>query len=111
LADLGDPRLPQFKVLQSLDDHGLSFLVLPLDPASGLIAQHDLAEACAALSIAERDVAILLVVTVHRTADGVLVSANLRAPLLIDTTSRIGVQHVLPNDSYPVRLALTEEAS
>lgn len=111
LADLADPRLPQFMVLQCLDDHQLSFLVLPLDPESGVIAAADLAASREALSIAAEDLAVVLVVTVHKTAEGVLVSANLRAPLLLDTASRIGVQHVLSSDRYPVRYPLTETGS
>ena len=108
LADLADPRLPQFMVLQCLDDHELAFLAMPLEPDSGIIARPDLDAACAALSIAAADVAILLVVTVHRSDDGFVVSANLRAPLLIDSASRIGFQHVLPNNNYPVRFPITE---
>ncbi len=111
LADLADPRLPQFMVLQCLDDHELAFLVMPMDPDSGVIAQPDLDAACEATSIAAADLAVLLVVTVHRTDDGIVVSANLRAPLLIDTANRTGVQHVLPNDGYPVRFPLIVDDS
>ncbi len=106
LADLADPRLPQFMVLQCLDDHELAFLVMPMDTDSGVIAQPDLDAACKATSIAAADLAVLLVVTVHRTDDGIVVSANLRAPLLIDTANRTGIQHVLSNDGYPVRFPL-----
>ena len=111
LADLADPRLPQFMVLQCLDDHELAFLVMPMDLDSGIIAQPDLDAACEATSIAAADLAVLLVVTVHRSDDGIVVSANLRAPLLIDTANRTGVQHVLPNDNYPVRFPLMEDDS
>ncbi len=106
LADLDDPRFAQFKVLQSLEDAQLSFLVLPVDPASGLITPADLAAACETLSIAVEDVAILLVITVRKSQD-VGVTANLRAPLLIDTAGRTGVQYVLPGNRYPVRYRLS----
>ncbi len=109
LADLADPRLPQFMVLQCLDDHELAFLVMPMDLDSGIVAQPDLDAACEVTSIAPADLAVLLVVTVHRTDDGIVVSANLRAPLLIDTANRTGVQHVLTNGSYPVRFPLMED--
>ena len=106
LAELGDPRYPHLKVLQSLDDYNLSFLVLPLDPESGIIESDDISAACESLSIEVANVAFLLVVTVRKSPEGVVVSANLRAPLLIDTVSRTGVQYVLPNDRYPVRYRL-----
>ncbi len=104
LAELSDRRYAQFRVLQSLDDHKLAFLVLPLDPDAGVVDRRDLAAACETLGIAIADLAILLVVTIRRDGDGqAQVSANLRAPLLIDSARRLGWQYVFPNDSYPVR--------
>lgn len=104
LAEIPDPRYPQFRVLQCLDNHDLAFLVLPLDPASGILDPADIAAACKKLSIDTDVLALLLVVTIRKGADDeIRVSANLRAPLLIDSAQRIGVQYVLPNDSYPVR--------
>ncbi len=104
LAELADPRYPQFRVLQCLDNHELAFLVVALEPASGIVDPADLAAACAKLGFSEGDLAVLLIVTIRRTPDqGPHVSANLRAPLLIDTARRIGVQYVLPSESYPVR--------
>ncbi len=107
VADLPDQRYPQLKVLQCLDDHQLSFLVLPLEPEAGIILRGDIAQACDALSIEVGDLAILLIVTVRKTSEGVTVSANLRAPLMIDSISRTGAQYVIPNDRYPVRYALS----
>ena len=106
LAVLDDPRFPQFKVLQSLDDHQLAFLVLPLDTEAGFIERADLDSACNTLSIDYGDLAIMLVVTARKTHDGPRVTANLRAPLMIDASSRIGMQYVLHNERYPVRFQL-----
>ena len=106
LADLGDPRFPQFKVLQSLDDDQLAFLVLPLDPSTGFLDRADLDAACNTLSIAVDDLVVLLVITTRKTSEGPSVSANLRAPLLIDAVSRVGIQYVLRNERYPVRFQI-----
>jgi flagellar assembly factor FliW len=106
LAQLDDPRFPQFKVLQSLNDHQLAFLVLPLDPEAGFIERADLDAACNTLSINYQDLAIMLVVTARKTHDGPRVTANLRAPLMIDASSRVGMQYVLHNERYPVRFQL-----
>ena len=106
LADLGDPRFPQFKVLQSLDDDQLAFLVLPLDPSTGFLDRADLDAACNTLSIAIDDLVVLLVITTRKTSEGPSVSANLRAPLLIDAVSRVGIQYVLRNERYPVRFQI-----
>lgn len=106
LAELGDERFPQFNVLQSLDDHQLAFLVLPLDAEAGFIERVDLDAACQTLAIGFTDLLIMLVVTARKTHEGPRVTANLRAPLMIDSASRIGMQYVLHNERYPVRFQL-----
>ena len=106
LAELGDARFPQFKVLQCLDDHDLAFLVLPIDPECGLIDAQDLGAARTILEIDAGDFIVLLVATVRKDAEGPRISANLRAPLLIDAGNHTGVQYILPSERYPVRYPL-----
>lgn len=106
LADLDDARFPQLKVLQSLDDVKMSFLTLPVDPANGIIEAEDLKEACENLRFSFADLVVLLVVAVRRINAKVVVTANLRAPLLIDSEARLAAQYVLSNSRYPVRLPL-----
>lgn len=106
IADLSDPRYAQFKVLQCLEDHQLAFLVLPLDANTGFIDRADLETACESLTVKVDDVIILLVVTVRKVDAGASVTANLRAPLLIDSNTRIGNQYVMRNERYPVRFQI-----
>ena len=106
IADLSDSRYAQFKVLQCLDDHQLAFLVLPLDSNTGFIDHADLEAACTSLLVEVDDLVILLVVTVRKAESGASITANLRAPLLIDSATRIGNQHVMHNERYPVRFQI-----
>lgn len=106
LASLPDERFRRFLVLQSLEDDGVAFLVQPLDPDQGLIAQAELDEACATLGIPRADLALLLIVSVRRQADKAVLTVNLRAPLIINAARRRGVQHVLANGAYPIRHVL-----
>ena len=92
-----------FKLLQSIDDVDLSFVVLPLDRSEGPIAGADLVAARAALAIEDAALAVLAIVTVRADAARVDFTVNLRAPLLIDTARRLGYQHVLANDAYSLR--------
>jgi flagellar assembly factor FliW len=92
-----------FKLLQSVDDVDLSFVVLPLDRSEGPIAGADLVAAGAALAIEEASLAVLAIVTLRADAARVDFTVNLRAPLLIDTARRLGYQHVLTNDAYSLR--------
>jgi len=106
LGEIDDPRYAQFRVLQSLDDDDLAFLVLPLDPDAGLIDRDDLAQACAHLVIDRAHAAILLIATIRKAGGVAQASINLRAPLFIDTRRGFGVQYVLPNEAYPIRYIL-----
>jgi flagellar assembly factor FliW len=103
LADLPDSKQPQFKALLCLADPKLAFLVAPLPSDSTAIDGADIEEACNSLSIARDDLAVVLIVTVRRDDEGVHVSVNLRAPVMIDTRRRVARQYVLPNNKYAIR--------
>jgi flagellar assembly factor FliW len=92
-----------FKLLQSIDDPDLSFVVLPLDRSEGPIAGRDLVAARGALAIDDAALAVLAIVTLRAHAARVDCTVNLRAPLLVDTARRLGYQHVLANDAYSLR--------
>ena len=102
-ALLPDPNQAAFRVMQSLTDPGVSFLIAPVNASLGLFGADDLAEACAAAGTQLADLAIALVVTVRRQAEAIEISANVRAPVLIDTRTRRAVQYVLSNGALSVR--------
>ncbi len=103
LASLPEERFAGFRVLQSVEDASVSFIVLPYNPALVAIAPEDIAETLGALGIAEGDGAVLLIVSVRRAGEETGVSVNLRAPIVVDVKRRMGWQHVLANQIYPVR--------
>jgi flagellar assembly factor FliW len=103
LSPIPDPRMGQFMLLQSLEDFGLSFLVLPMQPGPNAVSAEDAKEACAALAIPEEDADFFTVVTLRKAEQGLTVTVNLRAPIVVDSKSRIARQHVLANPSYPIR--------
>lgn len=110
LHDYGLARVPgdrpsRFVLLQSLEDPSSTFPCLPIDPASGPIAADDIAEACGLLGFNPANAAVLVVVA-RRSETGPGLTANLRAPVIIDTQRRLGWQFVLSNTSYEIRAAI-----
>jgi flagellar assembly factor FliW len=93
--------------LQSLEDDNLSFIALPIDIDNKIIDRNDLEEGCSDLGFAEKDLALLLIVSVHRDVDQVRLSANARAPIFMDSKSRKAEQYVLRNNKYVVRHMIT----
>ena len=95
LSPIPDTRMGQFMILQSLDNFGLSFLVLPLQPGANTVTPEDAHEACAALAIPEEDADFFTIVTVRKSGSGIAVSINLRAPIVVDSKSHVARQYVL----------------
>lgn len=107
LTEFPSEKLKQFKLFQCLDDFGLTFITLPLDMENAIITKEDLATACKDLDIPSGELAILLIVSVHRSATTVTLSVNARAPLLIDTKRMLAAQYVFPHDRYKVQHTIT----
>jgi len=103
LANFPTPKMQQFTLLQSLDEHTLSFITLPLEIKNAILAEADIKAACRDLQIEEANLALLLIVSVHRGVDQVKLSVNARAPLLIDAARKVGTQHVFQQDHYKVQ--------
>jgi flagellar assembly factor FliW len=106
LATLPEERFGQFKLLQSLQEADVSFIVAPYTPGDGLIAEQDISDAFQTLGIGNGDGAVLLVVSIRKMGDKPSVSVNLRAPLIVDVAKRAAWQFVLSNPEYSVRHAI-----
>lgn len=106
LANLPEPAPKTFKLLQSLDDPELSFIVVAFDPASGAITAQHLSEAAGSLSIAVADAVFLLIVTLRPAEGGTTATVNLRAPLVLDLDRRIASQVVFADSAYPIQQPL-----
>lgn len=111
LSDLPNPGVSQFKLLQSLVEPTLSFVVAPFNIECGAIEEDDLDGACRSLSITAENLAIVLIVATRKIGPETQVSVNLRAPIFIDTLSQTGWQFVLPKDRYPIRHVIMSEAA
>lgn len=107
LTDFPNAKLHQFKLLQSLDDHNLSFITLPLELDNGIIEQADLAAAAKDMEIPVEQLGVVLVVSVHRGLTDVQLSVNARAPIFFDTTRQIAAQYVFTSSKYPVQHFIT----
>ena len=103
ITEFPSEKLSRFKLLQSLDDYTLSFITLPLSFENEIIGAEDLFAACNELEMNIEHLAVLLIVSVHRSPSKVSLSVNARAPLLIDSKMRMAAQYVFLNDKYQVQ--------
>lgn len=103
VINLPSDRTDQFKFLQSLTDPALGFIVTEIASAADAVDPNDLIEAYKHCETQPNEALTLLIVSVRRGDNGIEMSANLRAPLIINMTSRTGRQYVMPNGRYPIR--------
>lgn len=105
LANLPNQELESFKLLQSLDDQALGFIVTAVPETGGPIANEDLDEIAAAAGVSAAEAIFLLIVTIRPDpeGDGIVMSVNLRAPIVFNPATRLARQCVTGNQSYPVQ--------
>ena len=106
LVGLPQPASVRVKLLQSIDDPELGFIVLPLTVEDGHVAPEDLEDAALSVGIAPETAAFLLIVTVRMTENGAKITANLRAPIVVDPMRSIARQVVMANSNYAIQFPL-----
>lgn len=103
LANLPAPKLAAFKLLQSLDDAETSFIVTPLDLHDVPVDKADLEAGAKAAGMSLEAAEALAIVTVRSGGPVPELTANLRAPILVDLGVRLARQVVLNNPDLPIR--------
>lgn len=103
LAQFPAKKFERFKLLQSLEDDSLSFITLPVEIDNGIIAKEDILQAAKDLKINADHLGLLMIVSVHREVDGVRLSVNARAPILMDVVKRTAHQYVFASNKYQIR--------
>lgn len=93
-------RFGPFQLLQSLDDARVAFLVFPDASSESLYDPEHILAACADEGLSVGDTAVLVIANA-RVEQGI--SLNLRAPILLETTRRHAVQHIMTDGDYPIR--------
>lgn len=109
LANLPQPNMEKFSLLQCLDDPQLSFLIVPFDMGSDIIEPADIERGREDLGIRTEDLAVVLIVTIREIANKPQISVNLRAPIFFDALNRKGVQYILANSKYPIQHVIPTE--
>ena len=101
---------PKYFILQSLDDPSVAFNIA--DPALfGFNYEINLSDAeIEALSLADASEAVVVVMLVKEDgrASGESMRANLKAPLVLNTSARRGIQHVFSRLNYQVTITSSE---
>ncbi|NNG04290.1 MAG: flagellar assembly protein FliW [Inquilinus sp.] len=103
LLNLPHDGADRFKLLQSVEEPGIGLYVLPVGLEDSGFDRSHIEDAAGTYDIALEDLAILLIVTARKNGEKVDLTANLLAPVLVDTEHRVAFQHVMTDDRYPMQ--------
>lgn len=103
ITDLPGSQNNQFKLLQSLNDPAVSFVVIPSAYDNQLLEVADTDEACTMLNISKNNLLLLFIVTVHETPSDRKISINAKAPIFIDVSTKAAAQYVFQNNNYEIQ--------
>jgi flagellar assembly factor FliW len=104
--DGGEPAEHAMYWMQDVDDGDLAFLCIVPWVA---FPEYDIEFDERALGISDdADIRVLSLVTTHREDGAAHLTANLRAPLVVDTRSRRMQQVILPDSRWPIRARSAE---
>lgn len=94
----------QFRLLQSLDEPDLSFIVFPTTIENALLDKVDIEGICQQFSIPNSHVVLLHIATIRDDGTGnTNMSLNLKAPIIVDAGKQTAVQYVLPSNKYAIQ--------
>jgi flagellar assembly factor FliW len=98
-APAGSP----FRLLQSLDDANLTFIIHTATLATTLLKERDALAVAVAFGIHPEQLVISHIATLRSEANAPKLTLNLRAPVFVDVASKTGFQHVLANPEYDLQ--------
>lgn len=96
-----ETALKPFKVLYNLEDPAISFIVLSAEPFNGFaLSADDKVKVADTYSIDLKSIKILYLVRIIKKDDALEMTANLRAPIVIDGDSKLAWQHILESTEF-----------
>ena len=87
-------------LLHCVNDPQITFLVADPQVLGVPLKPEDMRQAIKDTGLTPKDTQFLVILTLYSDDEAGYLTANLRAPLLIDSRNRTGVQHILPNKEY-----------
>lgn len=101
-----------FRLLQSIEEAELSFIVMTTDAKESFLYKEDVEDICARQGVLWDQLLLLHMVTLDKKNDGtVQMTVNARAPVVVDIASRMAQQIVLSNPNYLLRLPVNQDGA
>lgn len=104
-TQFGIAKLPNVEgsplmLMQCVNQPAIAFLVADPEALGAPLTEGDKTEALEDTKLASSSTQFLTILTLYDAGENYYLTANLKAPVLIDSANRTGVQFILSNKSY-----------
>lgn len=104
-TNFGLSRLPNVDespilLMQCVNEPGVAFLVADPKLLGLAIKPEDADEAVTGANMPKKDTQLLSILTLYDNGDSYYLTANLKAPILLDSMGRMGLQYILSSKDY-----------
>lgn len=107
LKNFPQNKFSPFRVLYNPAAPDYSFIVLPAESLNGFaLSDQEKNKTASFYGIDEKSVKILYIVTIQNSGSSYEITANLRAPIVLDKDNNLAWQHILDNPDYKVDYSL-----
>lgn len=101
ICDFPQQDLKEFKILQCLNDHSVSFPVILSGYDNQFIEDVDMKECLNTIEVEKENFLMLFIANSRKSPDGSFsVNMNLKAPIVMDVSLQIGIQYIFTNNKY-----------
>jgi flagellar assembly factor FliW len=109
ITSFPNPALDKFQILQCLNDHSISFPILMAGYENNVIDEKDMQNCLNDVEVTEENFGMMFILSSQKNSEGKFeVYANTKAPLVIDTSLKIGIQYVFTNSKYSLKQKISE---
>ncbi len=107
ISTIPDNKIPGSLILQSLDNEKIAFIITPLGEAifsgpDAVMNYDDILQGAKLYNIEGENLSVVAITKISKDGDNLQITANLMAPILIDKQEKVGYQHVLLRNDYPL---------
>ena len=106
IRDLRDGSFPPLKIMVSVDNPSISFILYPHIKEGSLFDEETLYSFARTYDRPQNDVDVYSVVTVHQPGGDIHLTTNLKAPIILDRADHKGWQHIIPSHSADMAFPL-----
>ena len=106
IQELKDGSYPPLKIMVSVENPSISFILYPHVNGKSLFDQETLYSFARAYDRPQNDVDVYSIVTIRKPEGNIHLTTNLKAPIVLDRTHYKGWQHITPSRDFDLAFPL-----